>query len=115
MLLYFLFLIILLLYLCDSIDELKRSQVTHLVGDEVLADGQRHLDGVGFVCDGDGVHLELVFSIQSVGLAHCVLEHLLVAFLAQHSTDVHQPRLATAASDRAALQDGEEQHATKLH
>lgn len=89
--------------------------MTHLIGDEVFTDRQRHLDGVGFVRDGDGVHLELLLSVQSVGLAHCVLEHLLVALLAQHGADVHQPWLAAATGDRAALQDGEEQNATELH
>lgn len=87
----------------------------HLIGDEVLTDGQSHLDGVGFVCDGDGVHLELFLAIQRVGLAHRLLEHLLVAFLTQHGADVHQTRLAAAAGHRTALQHSEEEHATELH
>lgn len=91
------------------------SEPSHLVGDQVLADGQGHLDGVGFVCDGDGVHLELVFPVQSVGLAHRLLKHLLVTFLTQHGPDVHQPRFTTTAGHGAALQHGEEQHATQLH
>lgn len=99
-------------YLCYM---LGQNEPPHLVGDQVLADGQGHLDGVGLVRDGDGVHLELVFAVQSVGLAHRLLKHLLVALLAQHGPDVHQPRFTTAASHRAALQHGEEEHATQLH
>lgn len=91
------------------------SQLTHLVRDEVLADGQRHLDGVGFMSDRDGVHLELVSPVQRVGLANGVFEYLLVAFLAQHSADVHQTRFTAAASNRAALQDGQKQHAANFH
>lgn len=94
---------------------LGQNEAPHLVGDQVLADGQRHLDGVGFVRDRDGVHLELVFAVQSVGLAHRLLKHLLVALLAQHGPDVHQPRFTAAAGHRAALQHGEEQHAAQLH
>ena len=90
-------------------------RLAHLVGDEVLADRQSHLDGVGFVCDRDGVHLELVFPVQVVGLRHRLLEHLLIALLTQHSADVHHPRLAAATSHRAQLQDSEQQHATELH
>lgn len=89
--------------------------MTHLVGDEVLTDGQRHLDGVGFVRDRDGIHLELVLSIKCVSLAHGILEHLLVAFLAQNGADVDQAWLTTATSKRAALQYSKEQHTTKLH
>lgn len=87
----------------------------HLVGDQVLAHRQGHLDGVGLVRDGDGVHLELVLPVQSVGLAHRLLKHLFIALLTQHGADVDQPRFAAAASHRAALQHGEEEHAAKLH
>lgn len=76
----------------------RRAQRPHLVGDEVLTHGQRHLDGIGLVCDRDGVHLELLSAVQSIGLAHRLLEYLLIAFLAQHGADVHQPWLATAQS-----------------
>lgn len=87
----------------------------HLVGDEVLADGEGHLDGVGLVRDGDGVHLELVLPVQSVGLTHRLLEHLLISLLTQHGAHIHQPRLAAAQRHRAALQHGQEQHAAQLH
>jgi len=88
---------------------------THLVGDEVLADGQGHLDGVGLVRDGDSVEPELVLPIQRVGLAHRLLEHLLIALLTQHGANVHQPGLAAATGHGAALQRGEEEHAAELH
>lgn len=89
--------------------------MTHLVGDEVLTDRERHLDSIGFMSDRDSIHLELVSPVQCVGLAHCIFEHLLVAFLAQHSANVHQARFTATASNRAALQDGQKQHAANFH
>lgn len=87
----------------------------HLVGDQVLADGQRHLNGVGFVCDGDGVHLELVLAVESVGLTHRLLEHLLVALLTQDGADVDQAGLAATQRHGAALQHRQQEHAAHLH
>ncbi|TNN38444.1 hypothetical protein EYF80_051389 [Liparis tanakae] len=52
---------------------------------------------------------------QRVGLAHRLLEHLLVALLTQHGANVHQPGLAAATGHGAALQRGEEEHAAEIH
>lgn len=86
-----------------SLTWVKEKDRRYLVGNEVLAHRQGHLDGVGLVCNRDGVHLELVLPVQSVGLAHRFLEHLLVTFLTQDGADVHQPGLAATAGHRAAL------------
>lgn len=55
---------------------------TYLAGDEVLADGQCHLNSVGFVRDGDGVEFKPVSAVHHAGLVHRILKHLLVALLA---------------------------------
>lgn len=87
---------------------MRRAGFSHyLVGDEILTHGQCHLNGVGFVRDGDGVHLELVFAVDVVGLGHGVLEHLFVALLTQHGADVHDLGLAAAPRARAGHEEGE--------
>lgn len=85
-----------------------RARTLYLVRDEILTHGQCHLNGVGFVSDGDRVHLELVFAVDVVGLGHRVLEHLFIALLAQHGADVHDLGLAAAPCARAGHQEGEE-------
>lgn len=67
----------------------------YLTGDEVLADGESHLDGVGLVRYGDGGQLEFVPAVHLVGLGHSIFENLLVSLLAQDGPDVHDFRLAT--------------------
>lgn len=84
---------------------------TYLAGDEVLTHGQRHLNGVGFVRDGDGVESEPVSAIQRAGLVHRILKHLLVAFLAQHRADIHDFHLAAAQSAGAGEQNKEHKEA----
>lgn len=79
---------------------------TYLAGDKVFTDRQRHLDGVGFVGDGDGVQFELLPAVDLIGLGHCVLKDLFVPFLAQNRTDVDDLRFAARRRTRA----GEERH-----
>lgn len=90
--------------------ELK-SGGTYLAGDEVLTDRQRHLNSVGFVCDGDCVEFKPVSAVHHAGLIHRILKHLLVALLAQHRADVHDFGLAAAQSAGAGEQDEEHKEA----
>lgn len=71
-----------------------REWTTYLTGDEVLADRESHLNGVGFVRYGDGSQLEFIPPIDVVRLGHSIFEDLLVPFLAQDGPDVHNLRLA---------------------
>lgn len=75
----------------------------YLTGDEVLADGESHLDGVGFVRYGDGGQLEFVSAVDLVGLCHGIFEDLLISLLAQDGSDVHDFRLA--AGPRAGARE----------
>lgn len=77
--------------------------VRYLTGDEVLADGESHLDGVGFMCYGDSGQLEFVSAVHLVGLGHGIFEDLLVPLLAQDRPDVHDFRLA--AGPRAGARE----------
>ena len=77
--------------------------VNYLTGDEVLADGQSHLDGVGFVRYRDGGQLELVPAVDLVGLSHGIFEDLLVSLLTQDGPDVHDLRFA--AGQRAGARE----------
>lgn len=84
---------------------------TYLVGDEVLTHGQRHLNSVGFVRDGDSVEFEPVSAVHHARLVHRILKHLLVALLAQHRADVHDFCLAAARSARTGQQNQEHKEA----
>lgn len=70
--------------------------IAYLVRDEVLADGESHLDSVGFVRYGDGGQLEFISPVDLVRLGHCILKDLLVPLLTQDCSDVHYLRLAAA-------------------
>lgn len=72
--------------------------VKYLTGDEVLANGESHLDGVRLVRYGDGGQLEFVPAVHLVGLVHCIFEDLLVPLLAQDGPDVYDLRLAAGPS-----------------
>lgn len=77
--------------------------VNYLTGDEVLADGESHLYGVGFMRYGDCGQLEFVSAVHLVGLGHSIFEDLLVPLLAQDRPDVHDFRLA--AGPRAGARE----------
>lgn len=90
-----------------SID-MNTDRNSYLVRDEVLTNGQCHLDGIWLMSDWNSVHLELIFAVYVVGLGDGVFEHLFVSLLAQDSPDVHSLRFASASRTGARNEESEE-------
>lgn len=87
----------------------------YLAGDEVLADGESHLNGVGFVRDRGGVELQLPGAVPLVGLVHRLAEDLLVLLGAQHRADIDDLGVTAGAGERGGEEQGEQQQPHGAH
>lgn len=87
----------------------------NLAGDEVLADGQSHLDGIGPVDDRGGIELDLPGAMPLVGLVDSIPEEHFMFFGAQDRPDVHDFGVTSSPGKREQEEHCQQEQAHPVH